>query len=118
MTLMSQNSGSDDGELATKEFVRTESALTRAELHTEMADLRTELRTGLADVRAELRTGLADGKSEMADLRTELRTGLADVRTGMAALETRLLDKFHHQNQLVLSAVGVATAVIVAAGRF
>jgi septal ring factor EnvC (AmiA/AmiB activator) len=79
MTLMSQNSGSDDGELATKEFVRTENALTRAELHTEIADVRTEM----ADLRTELRTGLAD-------VRTELRTGLADVRGEISALRTEM----------------------------
>ncbi|MDZ7734260.1 MAG: hypothetical protein U5R31_15335 [Acidimicrobiia bacterium] len=50
MVLMPQGAGSDDSELATKAFVRTEIVGVR----TEIAELRTEVRTGLADVRTEM----------------------------------------------------------------
>ncbi len=49
--------------------LRSDIALTRAELHTAIADTRAELRAEISNVRAELRADIADTR---ADLRAEI----------------------------------------------
>jgi hypothetical protein len=98
---MSEFPSVEAAELVTKDFLRAELALTRAELRSEMAELRTELKDEMAELRTEL-------KDEMAELRTELKDEMAGLRTGMASLESRLTVRMG-------GAIGASTSIMLAA---
>ena len=89
------------GDLATKEDL----AITKSELKVEMADLKTELKTEMADLKTELKT-------EMANLRAEFKTDLAhsETRMNQNALRNTLWTV-----GILLAAIGVATAILLAA---
>jgi len=126
------------GDLATKEDL----AITKSELKVEMADLKTELKTEMADLKTELKTEMAglrtefktemaglqtEFKTETAGLQTQLKSEMADLRiefkTDLAHSETRM-SKNALRNTLwgvgltvgiLLAAIGVATAILLAA---
>lgn len=95
----------DVEEPVTKEFLRSELALSRLELREELETFRTEFRTELrgemntfrTDLRAEMGTLGADLRDEMNTLRTELRgemnTLASGLRSDMGTLNTELRDE-------------------------
>ena len=89
------------GDLATKEDL----AITKSELKVEMAGLKTELKTEMAGLKTELKT-------EMANLRAEFKTDLAhsETRMNQNALRNTLWTV-----GILLAAIGVATAILLAA---
>ena len=55
-----------DGQLASRDELRTEIFAVREDMRTEFAAVRDEMRTGLAAVRDEMRTGFADVRVTIA----------------------------------------------------
>ncbi|MDD9850886.1 MAG: hypothetical protein OXU94_03865 [Gammaproteobacteria bacterium] len=78
------------GDLATKEDL----AVTKSELKVEMAGLKTDLKTEMANLRAEFKTDLAHSETRMGQ--NALRNTLWTVG-------------------ILLAAIGVATAILLAA---
>ena len=93
---------------ATKDFVRAEGAIMRAEFQTEMGALRTEMVDGLTAVRTEM----VDGS---AGLRGEMRDGFAGQRQQLLELELRISEKLRVQMVwlvgIMLAAVGMVAMV-------
>lgn len=73
----------DVEEPASRELVRAECALVRADLHRSMGDLRTELR---AEVRSELDAFRVEIRADMIDLRAEVRSAMRWTIGAMVSL--------------------------------
>lgn len=100
MTVMDE----DEDQLATKEFVRAELAVTQGELRTEIASTKTELISKISETKSELR-------AEMAELRDEMHTRFASVDTRFAQLEGTMDWKFAQQ---LVWLIGVVLTAFIA----
>ena len=78
-------------DLVTRDFHRTESALTRAEFKQELAALRAEFKQELAALRAEFKQELAVNKAELQnEIRKEVHTLRLEIRQDIDALRLQI----------------------------
>jgi hypothetical protein len=79
-----------DGQLATRDELKTEILAVREDMRTDIDALRTELRTGLAEVRKDMASEFADVRKELADMRERFAAANRSLLFQLLAMQMSL----------------------------
>ena len=97
----------DVEEPATKDHLRAEFAIYRAEVQSEFGAVRAEVQEGLGSVRSEMQEGLGS-------LRSEMQSEFAAVRSDMGSLRVELHDALRSQTRWLVGAMVSISGVFAA----
>ena len=84
----------EHGNLATKDFVRSQINVVRSEISDLRGEMNSEIgavRSEISDLRGEMNSEIGAVRSEISDLRGEMNSEISTVRSEISRLETRLI---------------------------
>jgi hypothetical protein len=115
--LLSEFPSNDLDTPATKDFVRAEIAISRAEVQAEFGALRNEMQAEFGALRNEMQGEFAAVRNDMQTDRTEVALLGTRLQAGIEALRTEVADRLRQQIIWIASATAVGMGLAAGIGR-
>ncbi len=103
--------GQQYGDLATKDFVRSEIGSLRSEMIGEIGSLRSDMNGEIGSLRGEIGSLRSDMNGKIGSLRAEMNAETSSIRADMSTMEVRLV-------RWIVGAGFVYTGLLLAIIRF